>query len=1574
MNEREIFLSALEIKDLAARRVHVQNACAGDQALLASVESLLSLNDTQSQFLETPAVAQMVIEPGGDNAPTILLGASSTQDDEPGVTEFASHGPPDMTTDLDDDPDDEDSLGYLEPSTKPGSLGRLAHYEILSILGRGAFGIVLKAFDEKLQRVVAIKVLAQEMAATSPARKRFLREARASAAIRHENVVAIYAVEEKPLPYLVMEYIPGQTLQQRLDHTGPLAVADVLALGRQIAEGLAAAHSKDLIHRDIKPGNILLEEGVHERVKITDFGLARAADDASLTQSSVIAGTPMYMAPEQALGKKLDQRADLFSLGSVLYQMVSGRPPFRAASTLAVLKRVTEDTPRPITEIIPETPQWLCAVISKLHAKNPDGRYQSAAEVVGLLSDYESKLKANSGLTNFDPASNRRQVFALRWSLVTTALLLTAIGAFGIYDMLSSKPAPPEDKPALITPVEPVLTAASSPATVQVVPVSDTWKPLFNGKDLTGWKTHPDRPGDWKVENGILVGGESGLSHLFSERGNYKNFHLRAEIMIVGATSGSLYFHSEYGFNFNLKRVEDNSGFAIPVGYEIMLTPPSGPGSHASASSGPVGAFARLTPPGIEHSRHLPPSDVPKSGDWVMLEVIAQGDQITILGNGKVVLEYLETAPFRKQGHFVLQPWWGSAIHVRKIEIKELPVSPPSLAIAPFDVAQARAHQEAWAKHLGVPVEDTNSIGMKFRLIPPGEFTMGTSSEDAAEFSKGVADWARDWVLSETPARKVQIKEPYYLGTTEVTVGQFKQFVAATGYKTEAETNGRGGDRYVEGTGIIAAPEWTWRHPDLTQSDAHPVGQLCPEDANAFCNWLQKLDGRTYQLPDEEQWEYSCRAGTVTPWSFGASAELAKLHGFTGWNLQFTGREVAQSPANPFGLFDIHGNLSEMCRCQLETYINRGGDSGLDPLMARSASRGYPINGQRSYFQQSFRVAVVGNLKPSAPATKLKTPTLAAVPFTEADISRIAALSATEQVEEVRKELVKRNPGFDGKVEYKIEDGVVTEIRVVTDKMTDIAPIRVFNALRVLDLSGTELDRQGNGQLADLAPLKDMNLSSLTDLSVACTKIDDVGLAYFRNCNNLTGLRLSLTRVTNAGLANFEGCQKLQVLNLKYTKVDDAGLAHFKGCKDLNGVDFGGLNVTDEGLAHFKDCKGLAYLWLNETRVTDVGMASFKDCTTLTHLHLGGTQATNDALANFRDCKDLTFVILGDTKITDAGLVHLKNCKKLSLLNLMNTSVTAGAIDELKKTYPKCRIEWDGGVIDPKVGFAPFPDADVKRIAVLPAAEQVEEVRKELVKRNPGFDGKVEYKIEDGVITEFHVVTDQVTDISPLRAFNALQVLDCSGTATPALRGNGQLADLTPLMGMNLAGLKQLNLNWTQVGDAGLSCFKDCKNLTHLKLWGTRVSDAGIANFKDCENLTGLWLGLTKVSNAGLVQFQNCNNLEDLGLPGTQVDDTGLDYFKDCKKLKGLDLSHTLVTHTGLACFKNSKDLMRLYMGDTKVADLSPLKGMPLKELYCDFQPERDAAILRSIKTLENINGKPAAEFWKDVESKKTAE
>jgi serine/threonine-protein kinase len=284
-------------------------------------------------------------------------------------------------------------LNFLQPSDHADSLGRLGGYEILQVIGRGGFGVVLKALDTSLRRIVAIKVLSPSLAANASARRRFVREARAAAAVVHEHVVAIHAVaDQHEPPFLVMQYIEGKTLQERLDKSGPLAVREVLRIGMQTAAGLAAAHAQGLVHRDIKPSNILLENGV-ERVKLTDFGLARAMDDASVTQSGVIAGTPQYMSPEQARGESIGHRSDLFSLGSVLYAMCVGHAPFRASTTMGVLKRVCEESPRPLREVIPELPEWLARIIDKLLAKRPEDRCQSAREVAELLGQSLAHLQ-----------------------------------------------------------------------------------------------------------------------------------------------------------------------------------------------------------------------------------------------------------------------------------------------------------------------------------------------------------------------------------------------------------------------------------------------------------------------------------------------------------------------------------------------------------------------------------------------------------------------------------------------------------------------------------------------------------------------------------------------------------------------------------------------------------------------------------------------------------------------------------------------------------------------------------------------------------------------------------------------------------------------------------------------------------------------------------------------------------------------------------------------------------------------------------------------------------------------------
>jgi eukaryotic-like serine/threonine-protein kinase len=289
--------------------------------------------------------------------------------------------------------------------TVPGMPERLGSYRLVKPLGTGGMGLVFLAEDTQLGRRAAVKVMRPEITSGDiRAYERFLREARAAAAIRHDNVVTVYQVgEENGVPFLAMELLRGTSLAAYLDKNPSPTVASATRLGREVAEGLAAAHAKGLVHRDIKPGNIWLE-APHGRVKVLDFGLARSAEPEPsgpdrLTGSGLVVGTPGYMSPEQARGEPLDERTDLFSLGVVLYLLVTGRQPFAGTTPTAVLTALAVDRQPPASEVNPKVPAALSELIDKMLEKKPADRPASAREVAKALRLIERGQAPPAALT-----------------------------------------------------------------------------------------------------------------------------------------------------------------------------------------------------------------------------------------------------------------------------------------------------------------------------------------------------------------------------------------------------------------------------------------------------------------------------------------------------------------------------------------------------------------------------------------------------------------------------------------------------------------------------------------------------------------------------------------------------------------------------------------------------------------------------------------------------------------------------------------------------------------------------------------------------------------------------------------------------------------------------------------------------------------------------------------------------------------------------------------------------------------------------------------------------------------------
>ena len=499
-------------------------------------------------------------------------------------------------------------------------------------------------------------------------------------------------------------------------------------------------------------------------------------------------------------------------------------------------------------------------------------------------------------------------------------------------------------------------------------------------------------------------------------------------------------------------------------------------------------------------------------------------------------------------------------------------------AVAPFDAVQARSHQEAWAKHLGTTVETTNSVGAKMVLIPPGEFLMGSTDEQVEAALKVAGELGDDQAMKnriqkpERPQHRVVLTKPFMMGATEVTVGQFKKFVEATKYLTEAEQYGfsDSSEKVLTDKITKVQKQTNWRRagPDVT--DDSPVTQITWNDAVAYCNWLSTQEKVTYRLPTEAEWEFACRAGTTTQFSFGDDVALFEQYGWYNKNAASKSQQVGTKRPNGFGLYDLHGSLAEWCQDFYEekwyaksppndpngpssgfAHVIRGGYQR-DPASAcRSATR--------FSFPPSLRSFAIGFRCVRAFDTPTTT-TIAVPPTTDPAFQQwmkdVAMMPAEKQIEAVAKKLVELNPGFDGKLRAfdfdstapAIERGQVTTVGLSTVNVSDISPLRAFVGLKVLDCHG--------GEFTDLSPLKGL---PLTKLAIHFTKVTDL--------SPLRGMKLEYLDCYDTPVSDLSplGGAPLVHLDLRITKVSDP--SPLQQCKSLIRLGVNGTQVTATGIA-----------------------------------------------------------------------------------------------------------------------------------------------------------------------------------------------------------------------------------------------------------------------------------------------------------------------------------------------------------------------------------------------------------------------
>jgi len=402
---------------------------------------------------------------------------------------------------------------------------KLGDYEILGIVGRGGMAVVYKARQLSLDRMVALKVLLTEFGRDKPFVQRFIREARSAASLRHPNIVQIHDIAEiENLHFFCMEYVEGHTISEVIHAEGALPPDRVLPIAKQVVSALACAHAQQIIHRDIKSSNIMIDRS--DRVTVTDFGLAKPIHSRGVTQTGALVGTPEYMSPEQCVGTAVDERTDLYSLGVVLFEMLTGKIPFEADTLPGIVHKQVYEQPHPLDELAPQTPDRLVRVVHKLLEKRKEDRYQKAQDVLGALESI-SGISPPSGPARARPFTDMETVVSeegIEWDKIDKKPTSSSWGRWAILGAVAlalaatatlffSKKTEPLTKTSPVPTPKPTSPSAAPVPTATPRPSPTQWTVVVESepKGASVWLDGKDT--GKKTTASIEIPGKSGELH-----------------------------------------------------------------------------------------------------------------------------------------------------------------------------------------------------------------------------------------------------------------------------------------------------------------------------------------------------------------------------------------------------------------------------------------------------------------------------------------------------------------------------------------------------------------------------------------------------------------------------------------------------------------------------------------------------------------------------------------------------------------------------------------------------------------------------------------------------------------------------------------------------------------------------------------------------------------------------------------------------------------------------------------------------------------------------------------------------
>ncbi len=1472
----------------------------------------------------------------------------------------------------------EPTAEYAVPP-KPGE--RLGRFRIERVLGRGGMGVVYAAADEQLDRRIALKVMAPQLAANPVAKDRFLREARAAARVEHDNIVPILEVgEDRGIPFMAMPLLRGRTLDERLGEGTP-NLDEALAIARGTVDGLAAAHDRGLIHRDIKPSNLWLEtndDGSFRRVRLLDFGLARQEADADrVTKSGTILGTPAYMAPEQARGEAVDARADLFSLGCVLYRMVTGQNAFRGSDTYSLLTSLAIDRPKAPCELNADIPHSLSHLIMDLLEKDAKRRPASARVVRDRLAEVASAA----------PASAPRRGHAMPITAIALSLIGFVGAMFGgtivriatnkgelvveIHDGENVEIVVKQNGAVVVDKTKDrrfVLTATDGeiefldPDT-GVTTQTKTFRLTRGGVDrvvatmgakpnAVAAKPVPDVAGDDReAARHILKRGNDSLIQIvgYADQQYKRAADLPDHAFEIHYASIRPFGDSDVPALRGLKRVE-----------HLMLE--DGVSDRSLAELARISLANSLQSLSLHNQRSAGLSDdgMKELARFPFLRHLTLARQQRLTERGLARLSAIPKLDRLTLSDVEFSDREFQAIQGVKLNILELHRC-RNLTDDGFGFLKEATEL------IGLTIEDCKRVTDKGLVaLPKLPSLQNLDIRGCSVTAEGVKAF-----VAARPACRVI----WSGGVIEPTASPSPAPLTAEQRKNLEAILARGGYMSIPRAGLPT------HH--IQKGQALPAGAGAPESISIA---MLDTDTPATILGILEQVPPGLKTLNMHYFPFtGADLEklvampnLVKLESLSilSWNLRdddlrhlrkLTKLKSVSVNFTPTitvaGIAHLKGLPLEVLSFQ-ECPVD---DSAIDTILSFRDLQQLGILNTKITAKGLARLPEL---------TKLYNVAVGGPSATEAALQELARCQNIGEFSLIN------FPNAALPILVKFPKLQVLSLNWNTPPTHDaLAAIAKCPRLRKVTFYGKPVTAEHARQLATLLPNAKITWDGGTILPKPAAEAeqavalwvlargDRVALAVGENIVHpktaaelpKDGYSIAEVYLANAGDADLAALAPLwralppgreRTLQIA-GPITNTGLGSLRGCA-IHQLGLNRITVSDDGLPALAEIKGLMRLQLDATQVTDRGLAALAKCPSLVHVDLLNTPIGDAGLRTLAELPHLHSLTLTNTTATAAGLAALARRAKLQQLTLSGTVgkdaknlgtplgrmatlrtlnvVTNGFTDDDLKAMTAAPITLL------RLGSTRLTDKALDHLAAMKSLETLH------LEANAQLGAPAIQKLAAALpACRIHwsggVIEPKPTGDAERAA--ALAVLAKGGK----VRVNGEALDIAdardlPAKPFQLSRidlsyrtelkdadfivfdgcrhLRELDLRSTKPTPAWFAHFRQCAELEVLNLDYTGIGDAGLENFKNCKKLKVLRLARTKVTAAGLAHFGGCSDLTELALEGEAIIDAAVAPFKDCRKLKTLFLSHAAITDSGLANFAGCVELASLNLNHVK--------------------------------------------------------